>query len=63
MLLTKTEFNVSEQKYIKEETEKFLNLDKWRYEDMPEVMGERRVKEKGEVLNKDDLITVMDWKT
>lgn len=63
MLLQKTEFNASEQKYIKEETDKFLTLDKWRYEDMPKTMGERRVKEKGEVLNKDDLITVMDWKT
>lgn len=62
-LLTKTEFNASEEKYIKEETEKFLWLDQWRYMDMPKTMGERREKEKGEVLNKDDLITVMDWKT
>lgn len=63
MLLQKTDFNPSEQQYIKEETEKFLALDKWRYEDMPKTMGERREKNAGEVLNKDDLITVMDWKT
>lgn len=63
MLLQKTEFNASEEKYIKEETEKFLKLDGWRYEDMPKIMGERREKNKGEVLIKDDLITVMDWKT
>lgn len=63
MLLQRTDFNTSEEKYIKEETEKFLVLDKWRYEEMPTVMGERREKEGGEVLNKNDLITVMDWKT
>ncbi|KAF3384931.1 hypothetical protein F1880_002143, partial [Penicillium rolfsii] len=62
MALQKTEFSASEQKYINEETDKFLTLDKWRYEDMPKVMGERRVKKKGEVLTKDDLITVMEWK-
>ncbi|CEJ60681.1 hypothetical protein PMG11_09246 [Penicillium brasilianum] len=61
--LQKTEFTASEEEYIKEETDKLLKLDRWRYEEMPKIMGERREKKNGEVLNRDDLITVMEWKT
>lgn len=60
--LQKMEFNASEEKYIQEEVDKFLSLDKWRYDDMPRVMAERREKNGGEVLSKNDLLMVMEWK-
>lgn len=73
VLLQKTEFNVSELKYIRDETERFLKLDRWRYEDMPRIVAERRelsgnggdgnTEKKTNIMNKEELITVMDWKT
>lgn len=60
--LQKMEFNASEERYIQEEVDKFLILDKWRYESMPRIMAERREKNGGEVLNKNDLMMVMEWK-
>lgn len=60
--LQKMVFNASEEKYIQEEVDKFLNLDKWRYEDMPRIMAERREKNGGEVLIKNDLLMAMEWK-
>ncbi len=60
--LQKMEFNASEEKYIQDEVDKFLNLDKWRYEDMPRIMAERREKNGGEVLIKNDLLMTMAWK-
>ncbi|KAJ5160504.1 uncharacterized protein N7482_007508 [Penicillium canariense] len=62
MLLQKTEFDPSEEKYIKEETENFLTLDEWRYEKMPGIVARRREKGESEFLTKEELITVMDWK-
>lgn len=61
-LIQKTDFSPSEEKHIRVETEKFLKLDQWRYEEMPALLVER--KEKGGLsLTKDELISVMDWKT
>lgn len=66
-LIQKTDFNPSEEKHIRTETEKFLQLDLWRYEGMPRILEERKgaTAEKGEgaFLNKEELVTVMDWKT
>lgn len=72
-VLQKTEFNPSELKYISEETGRFLELDAWRYEVMPGVIGGRMEKAKaggsaggngeGAFLDKDELIKVMEWKT
>lgn len=60
--LPKMEFNASEQKYIQAEVDKLLSLDKWRYEDMPRIMAERRAKSRSEVLHKNDLMMIMEWK-
>ncbi|KAJ5587852.1 uncharacterized protein N7459_003617 [Penicillium hispanicum] len=72
-LLQKTDFNPSELKYIREETERFARLDAWRYETMPRALAERRglVGADGEAgmvksetfFDKQELITIMDWKT
>lgn len=73
-LIQKTDFSPSELKHISDEVGKFLELDAWRYEGMPGIIaermggskkGEEKGKRKGEgvFLNKDELTTVMDWKT
>lgn len=69
-LITKTEFDASEEQHIREETDKFLELDRWRYEILPKIVGERKVrggqKEGSEVegahLLKEELVDIMDWK-
>lgn len=65
-LLQKTEFNPSEMKHIAEEVRRFLELDGWRYEGLPGVIAERIRDGKGEgdvFLSKEELVTVMEWKT
>lgn len=65
-----TEFDASEEQHIREETDKFLELDRWRYEVLPNIVGERKVrggqKEGSEVegahLLKEELVDIMDWK-
>ncbi|KAJ6103119.1 hypothetical protein N7486_005546 [Penicillium sp. IBT 16267x] len=57
-----TELGPSQRAHIDAEIEKFVNLDQWRYEGMPEIIAERKVSNE-EVMNKEDLITVMEWKT
>ncbi|KAJ5630693.1 uncharacterized protein N7484_010793 [Penicillium longicatenatum] len=61
-LLQHTELDPSQEAYIDAEVEKFVKLDQWRYEDMPGIIAERKVSNE-EVVNKEDLITVMEWKT
>ncbi|KAJ5086390.1 hypothetical protein NUU61_007697 [Penicillium alfredii] len=64
-LIRKTDFNPSEQRHIRTETDRFLLLDQWRYDGMPQALAQRKESEKKESwsLNKEDLITAMDWKT
>lgn len=69
-LIAKTEFDGSEEQHIREETDKFLKLDRWRYEVLPKIVGERKVRggqeEGSEVeepyLLKEELVDTMDWK-
>ncbi|KAJ5359986.1 hypothetical protein N7517_009177 [Penicillium concentricum] len=67
---TKTEVDSSQEKHILEETNKFLQLDRWRYEALPKIIAERAGEggQKGSVpegahLLKEELIDIMDWKT
>lgn len=64
-LIQKTDFGPSEMKHIADETRKVLELDAWRYEGFPGVIAERRSQGEGEgaSLNKNELVTVMEWKT
>lgn len=66
-LIQKTDFGPSELKHIADETRRFLELDTWRYEGLSGVIAERRGKSESEgegvSLNKNELITVMEWKT
>lgn len=63
-LIRKTDFNPSEQRHIRTETDRFLQLDQWRYGGMPQTLAQRKESEKESwSLNKEDLITTMDWKT
>lgn len=67
---TKTELDASEEQQIREETDKFLELDRWRYEVIPKIVEERKVKgDQGEGskvdgahLLKEELVDIMDWK-
>lgn len=60
--LQSTELDPSQKAHIDAEVEKFVKLDQWRYEDMPGIIAERKASHE-EVVNKEDLITVMEWKT
>ncbi|CAI7583464.1 unnamed protein product [Penicillium glandicola] len=67
---TKAELDPSKDKYIQDETDKFLQLDRWRYEALPKVIAERasKVDQKGSGpagahLLKEELIDIMEWKT
>lgn len=67
-LIQKTDFNPSELKHISDEVGKFLELDTWRYEGMPGKLAERMREGRdgggeGVGLSKEELITVMEWKT
>lgn len=69
-LSTKTKFDASEEQHIHEETDKFLELDRWRYEVLPKIVGERKVRDsqkegseaEGAHLLKEELVDIMDWK-
>ncbi|KAJ5827634.1 hypothetical protein N7447_004397 [Penicillium robsamsonii] len=67
---TKAEVDPSQEKHILEETDKFLQLDRWRYETLPKIIAERAneggQKEnvpEGAHLLKEELIDIMEWKT
>ncbi|KAJ5151882.1 hypothetical protein N7492_010177 [Penicillium capsulatum] len=65
-LIKKTDFSPSEEKYITDQTAKFLRLDTWRYEAMPDIIaGRKSTCEEGEdvSLTKEELVNVMEWKT
>lgn len=66
---TKAELDPSEKKIL-EETDKFLQLDRWRYEVLPKIIAERANEggQKGSVpesahLLKEELVDIMEWKT
>lgn len=61
-ILQNTELDPSQQAQIDADVVKFVKLDQWRYEDMPGIIAERKGSNE-EVVNKDDLVTVMEWKT
>ncbi|KAJ5777226.1 hypothetical protein N7520_000472 [Penicillium odoratum] len=56
-----TELSPTQKEHIKAEVEKFVTLDRWRYEGRPELLVRGKASEK--VLNKEDLISIMQWKT
>ncbi|KAJ5951335.1 uncharacterized protein N7479_009748 [Penicillium vulpinum] len=67
---TKAELDPSEEKHILEETDKFLQLDRWRYEALPKIIAERANENgqkasgpEGAHLLKEELIDIMEWKT
>ncbi|KAJ5145507.1 uncharacterized protein N7515_000071 [Penicillium bovifimosum] len=47
--------------HITEETNKYIELDKWRYETLPDILA-KRAEEKGPYLLKEELVNLMDWK-
>ncbi|KAJ5131798.1 hypothetical protein N7448_005956 [Penicillium atrosanguineum] len=49
---------------VRSETEKFLELDTWRYEGMPQILSERKSKSDGRegYVDKVELIRIMEWK-
>lgn len=61
-----TEHNPSLEDTIRSETEKFIELDTWRYEDMPQILSERKSKSKTKkeegYVDKVELIRIMEWK-
>lgn len=66
---TNAELDPSEEKQIREETEKFLQLDRWRYELLPKIIAGRKATqginetgEKGAYLLKEELLDIMEWK-
>lgn len=68
--ITKTELDPSEEKNILEETDKFLQLDRWRYEVLPKIIAERAnvggqkgSAPEGAHLLKEELLDIMEWKT
>ncbi|KAJ5995540.1 hypothetical protein N7481_002517 [Penicillium waksmanii] len=70
-LITKTEFDSSEERIIEGEAEKYLELDRWRYERMPALVWQRldtgglEDAEEDEVacFTHEELCRVMEWKT
>ncbi|KAJ5185900.1 hypothetical protein N7491_006229 [Penicillium cf. griseofulvum] len=66
---TKTELDPPQEKHILEETEKFLQLDRWRYEELPKIIAKRATEgqngsgPEGTHLLKEELIDIMEWKT
>ncbi|KXG51567.1 uncharacterized protein PGRI_089600 [Penicillium griseofulvum] len=66
---TKTELDPSQEKHILEEIDKFLQLDQWRYEELPKIIAERANEShkgsglEGTHLLKEELIDIMEWKT
>ncbi|KAJ5363136.1 hypothetical protein N7541_003980 [Penicillium brevicompactum] len=55
--------SAGEEAEIREQTDKFLELDRWRYEDLPKIVHERKNSGKeGAYLLKEELVSLMDWK-
>ncbi|KAJ5684726.1 uncharacterized protein N7477_001071 [Penicillium maclennaniae] len=59
-----TEPNSSLEETVRSETAKFIELDTWRYEEMPQTLSKRKSETNGEkgYLDKAELIRIMEWK-
>ncbi|CAG8139304.1 unnamed protein product [Penicillium salamii] len=64
--VTKIDLNASQEAQVREQTDKFLELDRWRYESLPKTVLERKSDGwpgmEGAFILKDELISIMDWK-
>ncbi|CAG8393545.1 unnamed protein product [Penicillium salamii] len=61
-----TDLNASQEAQVREQTDKFLELDHWRYESLPKTVFERSTDGstgvEGAYILKDELVSIMDWK-
>ncbi|KAJ6131102.1 hypothetical protein N7523_001562 [Penicillium sp. IBT 18751x] len=59
-----TEPNSSLEETVRYETAKFIELDTWRYEEMPQTLSKRNSRTNGEkgYLDKAELTRIMEWK-
>lgn len=57
------ELSASDEKLVTDEVNQYLDLDRWRYETLPELVRKRR-DEGGDVgvLGKEDVEGIMEWK-
>ncbi|KAJ5113066.1 hypothetical protein N7456_001600 [Penicillium angulare] len=62
-LIQETDLSSSTQSDIQSGLEKFLKLDVWRYEEMPALIATRRGTSKSDIMSKEELTGVMEWKT
>jgi hypothetical protein len=70
-LITKTDFDSSEERIIKDQIEKYLELDRWRYEGMPVLIWQRLAmggiedaeEDEAAYFTSEELCRVMEWKT
>ncbi|CAG8933937.1 unnamed protein product [Penicillium salamii] len=64
--VTKIDLNASQEAQVREQTDKFLELDRWRYESLPKTVLERKADGypgiEGASILKDELVSIMDWK-
>lgn len=60
--IQKSETDRSREDDIRNETEKFIQLDTWRYEDMPATIAKRKVASEEVLLSKEELVRIMEWK-
>lgn len=60
---TEDDLDKSQKKYVDAETDKFLQLNEWRYVSFPAVLKERDGTAEGRFMDKVELMKVMDWKT
>ncbi|KAJ5281858.1 hypothetical protein N7478_007230 [Penicillium angulare] len=62
-LIQEADLSPSTQSDIQSGLIKFLKLDAWRYEEMPALIATRRGTSKNDIMSKDELTSVMEWKT
>ncbi|CAG7966419.1 unnamed protein product [Penicillium olsonii] len=64
--IPKTDLTASEETQVREQTDKFLELDRWRYDSLPKAVLERKTNQstgsEGALLLKEELVSIMDWK-
>lgn len=60
---TEDDLDKSQKNYVDSETDKFLQLNDWRYDSFPAVLKERDATAEGKFMDKVELMKVMEWKT